>query len=305
MITVVVGGIVFGALGLGWLARLQASFLVYPQQTQVAITPARVGINAFDNVTLSTADGLDLAAWYIPPPATGNGGAIIYAHGIASRRDHWLPELPTLYEAGYGGLLFSFRNHGASDGDVTTMGVHETQDVQAALDFLLAQPEVNPDRIMLVGDSFGAATGLMGTAQMPAIRGVVAVSPYSSLVGVVGDRARKDFRLPPRPTADAVLWWANRMSNTDLYQADTVAAAAMIPPRPVWLVHGEQDRVTPPISTERLVTALGGESAGQVEVWIVPRVGHSEMRITHADEFRARLLAFVDRVIGDEAERQS
>jgi dipeptidyl aminopeptidase/acylaminoacyl peptidase len=299
VLTAIVSVVVFGFLGIMWLAWWQASMLVNPVQNSPTATPANVGITAFQDITLTTSDGLSLTAWYVPPPA-GSNGAIIYTHGIGSRRDHWLTEMRRLYDAGYGAILFDFRNHGDSQGEVTTMGVQEVEDVRAALDFLLNQPDVDPDRIMLVGDSFGASSGLLAVAELPQIAGVAALSPYSSILGVVGDRAQKDFRLPPRPSADLVLWWAGRMGGENYYQAAPVDVMEQIAPRPVWLIHGEFDPVTPPISSQRLYDALGGE-AGNVELWIVSGGGHGTVRVTHAAEFQQRLIDFVDSVIGPSA----
>ena len=287
----------FACVGLMWVARLQAQFLVYPGRLTPTYTPASVGMTDYQNLTLTTADGLELAAWYVPPPI-GGGGAIVYTHGIGSMRDHWLGEARMLYDAGYGAIFFDFRNHGDSGGEVTTFGVQEVLDVRAAVDFLLARPEVDPQRIMLVGDSFGASTGLLATAQIPEIQGIVAVSPYASALYVVGDRARTDFRWPPRPTADVVLWWAARLSRADYYAAAPITAVVDIPPRPVWIVHGELDATTPVINAQRLYEVLGGEDNPDVTLWIVEGTGHSEMRVSHAAEFERRLLNFVNRVIG-------
>jgi dipeptidyl aminopeptidase/acylaminoacyl peptidase len=283
-------------VGVVWLAQLQARALVqyddfrtYPQAT-----PGDVGITDYREVTLTTSDGLALRAWYVPPPGDTPGPALIFTHGISSNRAHWLTELPLLYDAGYGGILFSFRNHGESEGDITTMGLLEVRDVRAALDYLLDQPQVDPERIAIAGDSLGGATALMAAAEMPEIRAVVASSPYSSLLDVVGDRARTDFRLPARPTADLVLFFTNRLSGEDLYTVDPLAAAQQVAPRPMWIIHGELDRTTPVSSTERIVAALGGADAPNLDVWIVPGVGHSDFRYYNNGPFQARLLDFLD-----------
>jgi len=282
--------------GIIWIAQFQARSLVQYSdfRTLPQITPADVGVVGYEAVTLTTSDGLALQAWYVPPPGDEPGPALVFAHGLASNREHWLTELPILYEAGYGGIFFSFRNHGASEGDITTMGLLEVRDVRAALDYLLAQPGVDPDRVAIVGDSLGGATALLAAAQMPELKAVVAVSPYSSVVNVVGDRAGTDFNLPARPTADLVLFFTNRLSGENLYEVDVLAAAEAIPPRPVWISHGTQDRTTPVINAERVVAALGGAANPNVDVWLVENAGHSEFRYVNTGPFQERLLAFLN-----------
>lgn len=291
--------LVFGFAGLMWIARLQASFLVFPAKSLPQMTPGDVGITDYEDITLTTADGLMLQAWYVPPPGATPGPAVIFTHGIVSNRQHWLPELQTIHREGYGAILFTFRNHGESEGDVTTLGLQEVEDVRAALNHLLAQPEVDNERIAIVGDSLGGSTALMAAAQLPEIQGVVAISPYSSLLGVIGDRAGTDFRLPARPTADLVLWFANRMSGEDLYNVDPLEAAQQVAPRPMWLIHGGDDRTTPAVNTERIAAALEAMDAPNVEVWIEPGIGHGAVRMTHRDEFQAGLLDFLNETIGE------
>ncbi|MEO0564763.1 MAG: hypothetical protein AAF125_21840, partial [Chloroflexota bacterium] len=125
-----------GLLGiLVWFARLQATSLVYPADFPSTGTPQAVGITDYETVQLTTSDGVTLAAWYVPPPVAGGGG-VVYAHGIASQKDHWLPEMRVLHNAGYGALMLDFRNHGDSGGDVTTLGALEVTDIQAGYDYL-------------------------------------------------------------------------------------------------------------------------------------------------------------------------
>jgi len=65
---------------------------------------------------------------------------------------------------GYATLRFSFRGVGHSTGKYDGNGA-EAQDVLGALDFLLARPEVNLQRVAVAGYSFGAWTGLQAVAK--------------------------------------------------------------------------------------------------------------------------------------------
>jgi alpha/beta superfamily hydrolase len=74
-----------------------------------------------------------------------NGVVVAIARALASR--------------GVIALRFNFRGVGASEG-VHDDGRGERDDVAGALDELLMQPNVDPDRVSLVGYSFGACVGL-------------------------------------------------------------------------------------------------------------------------------------------------
>lgn len=66
--------------------------------------------------------------------------------------------------AGWAALRFDFRGAGDSEGSFDK-GKGEQDDVKGAVDFLLAQPEVDPDALAVIGYSFGAAVGLHHAAR--------------------------------------------------------------------------------------------------------------------------------------------
>ena len=69
-----------------------------------------------------------------------------------------------LVERGWAALRFNFRGAGCSAGSFDG-GHGEIDDVTGAADFLCAQAEVDPDRLAVVGYSFGAEVGLRYAAQ--------------------------------------------------------------------------------------------------------------------------------------------
>jgi alpha-beta hydrolase superfamily lysophospholipase len=91
------------------------------------------------------------------------------------RRVNRTPEATRLQQQGYGVLLFDLRNHGESEGNLTSLGLYEVRDVQAAVKYVLSRPEVNSDGIALLGDSMGAATVLQALPSLPDVKAVVAV----------------------------------------------------------------------------------------------------------------------------------
>lgn len=71
-------------------------------------------------------------------------------------------------------LRFNFRGVGASEG-VHDDGRSERDDVVGALDKLLAQPNVDPNRVALLGYSFGACVGLACAQKDPRVSAFAAV----------------------------------------------------------------------------------------------------------------------------------
>lgn len=81
-----------------------------------------------------------------------------------------------LSQAGIVALRFNFRGVGGSQGQQTD-GRLEPLDIAGAVEFLLAQPEVNPQKVCLIGHAFGAYMALAYAEHDPRVRTVVAVSP--------------------------------------------------------------------------------------------------------------------------------
>ena len=69
---------------------------------------------AYEDVTFTTSDGLEIAGWYVP---SRNGAAVIIPGRTKSQ-----PHARMLIEHGYGVLLFDRRGEGASEGDPNLYG---------------------------------------------------------------------------------------------------------------------------------------------------------------------------------------
>jgi len=79
-----------------------------------------------------------------------------------------------LANRGMAALRFNFRGVGLSEGRFGG-GVAEVADVAGAIDYLVAREDVDPQRIYLMGYSFGASVGLHHVEGDPRIAAVVAL----------------------------------------------------------------------------------------------------------------------------------
>src|SRR5262249_36241551 len=103
-------------------------------------SPAAYGMD-YENITLTTVDGLKIAAWYI---ASQNSASVIMVHGYKGDRDEMLNEAAMLHKHGYGSILIDLRGHGNSEGEQLTFGFYEVRDLDAAYHYLLTRSDVNP-----------------------------------------------------------------------------------------------------------------------------------------------------------------
>jgi uncharacterized protein len=256
------------------------------KQTQGYLHPNRLHANEdllkesnipYKNIELNTEDGVKLAAWYTP---SQNGNVILVAHGHGSVRTE---DIHVLFaEHGYGVLAWDFRAHGDSEGDFTSLGYYEVEDVKAALDYALAQPDVK--HVGGWGGSMGAVTMIRAAAKYPQIEVIVADSPFATLTDEL------DIRIPYpvlRPLIGFFAEWQTGVRLDDVRPVDDVLA---ISPRPVFIIQGMQDGMVPLDSAQRIYDA----AAEPKKIWTEPDVGHLKMYSVHPQKYTNYVIGFFD-----------
>ncbi|MDX1992644.1 MAG: alpha/beta fold hydrolase [bacterium] len=252
------------------------------------------GVRHWQEVTFTTADGLRLDGWFIPP-ASSNGAALLFVHGHGSNRTHFAAELPLFLAEGYGALMFDLRNHGTSEGTVTTMGLLEVEDVVAAYRFLAAQPTVDPRRIGLYGASMGGATAILAMARLPEARLLVTDAAYASFPDLVSAGIRSVSGLPRFPFGDIIIGWMNLQAGRNLYTVRPLDAIPLIAPRPVLFMHGTDDATVPFRHGQWLYTAAHEPKF----LYSVQGGGHGGLMTLDPVQYREQVIAFVNRYLRD------
>ena len=219
-----------------------------------------------------------------------NGAVIIYVHGYAGNRSAFLDEAKWLAGQGYGALLFDLRHSGESEGTLTTLGLREVNDVQGAVNFVLAQPGVDARRIGLMGISMGGATAILSAARIPQISAVVAESAYASLQDSLGVTFKQMTGLPPFPLAPLVIFFGEREAGIKMLEVSPVAEIAAISPRPILLVHGGRDDIIPVAN----LYALFAAAKAPKELYVVAQAAHGGFPQAEPDAYFQRLGEFLD-----------
>jgi alpha-beta hydrolase superfamily lysophospholipase len=112
------------------------------------------------------SDGLQLSGIVRVPEGAVQGErlpAFIVLHGFGSNKNagNVLAPQDMLSVMGYVTLRFDMRGCGESEGERgRVICLDQVADTRNALTFLAAHPQVNPERIALIGSSFGAAVSL-------------------------------------------------------------------------------------------------------------------------------------------------
>jgi len=282
--------LILGSAGTIWLTHARAMGLIHPLRHRAENTPADVGIETWEEVRFASTDGIELAAWFVPPATDGNGATIIFLHGFGSNRGELLEQAEMLTRRGYGALLPDMRNHGDSGGTLTTLGFSEVDDVRASVDYLLSRPEVNAERIGLVGLSMGAATALRATARIPEIRAVVAEAAYTSIEDNIADGVQAFTGLPAFPFAPLIIWFCQNESGVSMQSIRPIDDLSAIAPRPILFIHGERDGLINVHNSERLYEAASEPK----ELYLIADAAHGNYLDHEPEEFERRLVAFFE-----------
>lgn len=245
----------------------------------------------YEDVVVTTEDGLKLVGWYIP---SQNGATIIAQHGYKGDRGDLVVTAVLLQRHGYGVLLSTVRAHDQSDGDLITMGKEEMKDFEAWYQYLLTQDDVDPDRIGILGESMGGALSIKYASQNPNIKAVVAHSAFANFDDTVEKGVELKTGLPPFPFAPMILFWAEREAGVETSEIDTTQWIKEISPRPVFILQGGQDDHISIDSGQKLYDAAGEPK----ELWFEPGAAHHGLEEQpYEAEFERRVVAFFDKYL--------
>jgi len=273
------------------LARTKAEahhLITAPMETRnlPGQSPSDFGM-PFEEVTVTSPDGLKLAGWFIP---SENGAVIIMQHGYKATRAEMLNEAEMMHRHGYGALVTSVRAHDYSAGEQIYFGLKEVHDLDAWYQYLLTRGDVDPARIGILGNSYGGMLSIEYAAQNANIKAVVANSAFSSLNDTVETSVKYFTGLPEFPFVPLIVFWAEQESGFKAEDVDATKWIAQISPRPVFLMQGGEDVVISPTSGQRLYDAAKEPK----ELWFEPELGHVDFDTVMADEFERRVVEFFD-----------
>lgn len=209
----------------------------------------------------------------VPPSGVEGAPGLVLCHGFPTRgrespqSGQSFPELAERIatELGWLVLTMNFRGCGASEGQFSLDGWLE--DVHAAVDHLLS---LGADGVWLAGFGTGGSLVVSEGARNPAVRGVAAMATP----GDFDDWARNPRRLLIHARQVHVIKDPAFPQEFDKWAAALkkvrpVDAAAQLAPRPLLVMHGDSDDLTPLADGRALVAAHG-----EAEFRLISGAGH-------------------------------
>ncbi|MCE7079875.1 alpha/beta hydrolase [Streptomyces sp. ST2-7A] len=254
-----------------WLLVVLAAWLLQRQLIYLPDRSAPAPPAGVEEVSYTAADGTELTAWFLPadsssrPPHT----TVVVANGNGGNRAGRVPLAEGLTGRGHAVLLTDYRGYGGNPGDPREEVLAE--DFLAAVARLADRPDVDPERIVYLGESLGSAVVSEAAAERPP-PALVLRSPFTELADV--GRHHYPF-LPVRTLLRERFPTAEHLS---AYEG------------PVLVVAGDSDRIVPDRFSRRVVEE---HTAGPISLHLIEGADHNDRAVLSGDEFLDTVDAFL------------
>ncbi len=265
MLRLLVPAAVLGLLLVAVVWAGQRRLVYFPHR--VMADPASLGLADAEVVAIPTEDGETLGAWFLAPPPGDAFTAIVF-NGNAGNRAYRAELAEALRARGLAVLLFDYRGFGDSTGHPSESGL--LADARAARAWLLRRGDVDPRRVVYVGESLGTGVAVqLASEQAPAA--LVLRSPFTSMADV--GAVHYPF-LPVR--------WLVRDRYASIEYIGRVSA-------PVLVVAGDRDAIVPIRQSRALYEAIPFRKAFVT----VPGADHNDAALVHGPLFVEAIVRFL------------
>jgi dipeptidyl aminopeptidase/acylaminoacyl peptidase len=244
----------------------------------------------FENIILRV-DEIDITGrLYIPDDGRSNFPAVCICHGIPSGNpanpdDGGYPLLAEqVCDRGYAVFIFNFRGAGTSGGNLDMLGW--TKDLDAVIEYLYQRPEIDSSFLSLLGFSAGAAVSVYTAAHDSRVTSVIACSCPAEFGFIDPESALERFRnigtIRDKDFPNSISEWAEGFR-----QVSPINCIQDISPRPVVIIHGEDDEVVNISHAYRLYDKAGEPK----RLYTIPGAGH---RLRNNEQALEKVFEFLD-----------
>lgn len=234
--------------------------------------------------TIRLKSNYEIECWYSgktahPQDDPGIKGAVAIFHGYGGEKSGMLDKAAIFDSLGYDVLLVDFMGCGGSEGNTTSIGFHEAEQVKTVFNFLEQKGYAH---IYLHGTSMGAAA-IMKAMQDHKLRvsGLILECPFNTMYETVGARF-DNMQVPRFPMAGLLVFWGGVQNGFWAFDHNPEVYARSINV-PVLFMTGAQDKNVSLKAARSIFDQLGGAKALKV----YPLAGHENyLRKYRADWIR-------------------
>lgn len=238
-----------------------------------------------DYQTIKLKSNKEIECWNIN---TENAkGTVILFHGFSGQKASLLDKAEIFRNLGYNTLLVDFMGSGGSEGNQTTIGFLEAEQVKTCFEYLTKKGENN---IYLFGTSMGSV------AVMKAIydyniqpKGIMIECPFGSMYKTVCARF-KTMNAPTFPMAGFLVFWGGAQNGFWALGHNPTKYAEKIK-CPTLLMYGQQDEKVSQAEIDEIFANLKGIK----ELKIYKNAGHENYLTKYKVEWTLDINQFINR----------
>jgi alpha-beta hydrolase superfamily lysophospholipase len=181
-------------------------------------------------------------------------GTVILFHGYSGEKSSMLDKSFEFQNLGYNTLVVDFMGSGGSEGNQTTLGYKEAEQVKTSFDYITKLGETN---IYLFGTSMGAVAILKAINDYNLnVNGIIVECPFGSMYKTTCARF-KIMNTPCFPMAGLLVFWGGMINGFWAYGHNPTEYAKNVN-SPTLLLYGEKDRNVSRQEIDEIYTNLKG-----------------------------------------------
>lgn len=266
-----------------------------------AIPVAPEALGTMKRIAYQARDGVEIPAYLTTPP---HGKApypmVIMPHGGPTARDYltWDYQVQFLASRGYAVLQPQFRGSDGFGEDFRRAGYAQwglvmQDDVTDGAKAMVASGLADPNRMCIVGSSYGGYAALMGAVVTPDLfQCAASFAGVTDILKMIAENRQYKFSSDNPPNV------GSRKDDKDQLRDTSPINNIDVIEVPVLLVHGENDLAVDVDHSKRMAKAL--KKAGKPHKLVILKDGNHYLELErHRIRFLKELEAFLDKHIGN------
>jgi len=235
----------------------------------------------FEIVNLKS--NIKIECWNIK--TTNSKGTVILFHGFSAQKSSMLDKAEIFRELGFNTFLVDFMGSGGSEGNQTTIGFLEAEQVKTCYDYLTKKGEKN---IILFGTSMGSVAIMKAIADFEIKpKAIIIECPFGSMYKTVCARF-KNMHAPIFPMAGLLVFWGGIQNGFWAFEHNPTEYAKKIT-CPTLLMYGQQDEKVSKAEIDEIFTNLNGRKALKIH----ENAGHENYLTKYKDQWTRDVALFI------------
>ena len=234
--------------------------------------------------TIKLSSNKQIECWLIKTDSSK--GIVILFHGYGGNKSSMLEKAIIFLALGYNTLLVDFMGSGGSEGNQTTVGFYEAEEVKTCVDYLNNKGEKN---IILFGTSMGAVAIMKAERDYKLnAQSIIIECPFGRMLQTVEARF-KLMGIPSFPMANLLVFWGGFQNKFDAFSHNPTTYAKKIT-CPTLLIYGAQDPKVSKNEIEKIYKKLKGKK----QLVIYKDAGHDDYLDKYKSEWTADIKSFLE-----------